>query len=157
MSDDTSPVPAKGDAVTLREITRDNLIDVLRLKVAENQRGLVADNGASIAQGCYHEEAWYRGIYAGDQAVGFVMLSEKPDEPEYCVWRLMIDAEYQGLGFGHAAMKLVIDRVRGLPNATKLLLGVVPNDGNATDFYTALGFVDTGEEEDGETILSLPL
>jgi len=149
--------PLRGDPVTLREITRENLIDVLRLRVAAEQESLVADNGASIAQGCYHDEAWFRAIYAGETAVGFVMLSEKPEVPEYYVWRLMIGERFQRMGFGRRAMELVIDRVRGLPDARELLLGVLPKDGNALAFYAGLGFEDTGRVEDGEVVLRLAL
>jgi len=149
--------PRAGDPVTLREITRENLTDVLRLQVAPDQKGLVADNGCSIAQGCFHDEAWFRAIYAGEAPVGFVMLSEEPDKPEYYVWRLMIGARHQRMGFGRRAMELVIERVRGRPNATELLLGVVPKDGSALDFYAGLGFEDTGRVDDGETVLRLAL
>ena len=69
----------------------------------------------------------------------------------------MIGEAYQGKGFGSRAMELLVERVRGLPGATELRLGVVPRDDNAVGFYTRLGFVDTGEMEDGELRLSLAL
>jgi diamine N-acetyltransferase len=61
--------------VTLREITKDNWRDLLRLKVAPSQEQFVASNAMSIAEAHFNPEvAWFRAIYAGDVPVGFLML-----------------------------------------------------------------------------------
>jgi diamine N-acetyltransferase len=149
--------PARDSEVALREVTRENLGAVLRLEVAESQRGFVANNAVSIAQAHYHENAWFRAIYAGEEPVGFVMLSVEPEKPEYWVWRLMIAAPHQGMGFGRWAMGLVVDHVRTLPGARELLLSHVPGEGHPGPFYESLGFEYTGAEEDGELVMRLPL
>ena len=46
-------------------------------------------------------------------------LSDDPETPEYFLWRFMIDARYQSLGFGRQALELVIDHVRTRPSATE--------------------------------------
>lgn len=145
------------DDVTLREITNDNLRSILVLEVHEAQRNFVAPNSWSIAEAHFSEIAFFRGIYAGDRAVGFAMLSVDRDKSEYWVWRFMIAAAEQGRGFGRAAMKLLVDHVRSLPGATELKLSYVPKDGNPSPFYAKLGFVETGEVEDGERVMSLAL
>lgn len=53
------------------------------------------------------------------------MLEDKPEKSKYYLWRFMIDARYQGIGFGRSALLIVIDRVKTRPNATKLLTSVV--------------------------------
>ena len=143
--------------ISLREVTKDSLRSILGLKVAENQRGFVADNATSIAQAHYSPEAWYRGIYVADQPVGFAMLSLKPLEKEFFLWRFMIAQKEQGKGYGAAALNLIIAEVRTKPEASELLLSVVEAEGGPRAFYEGLGFVSTGRHEDGELIMALEL
>ena len=63
------------------------------------------------------------------------MLEDKPEEAEYYLWRFMIDARYQSLGFGRRALSLIIDRVKTRPNATQLLTSVVQGEGSPQSFY----------------------
>lgn len=154
----SDPNPTPGAPVTLREVTRENLRDVLRLKVAENQRGFVADNATSIAQAhFYPESAWFRAIYAGETPVGFLMLADEPEKPEYFLWRFMIDARYQGRGYGRRALELLAEHVRTRPGATTLGVSYVPGEGNPGPFYHRFGFVDTGEVDEGENVARLHL
>ncbi len=69
----------------------------------------------------------------------------------------MIDARYQGMSFGRQAMELLIEYVKRRPNATELLTSCVPKEGGPQPFYEKLGFEFTGEYEDGEAMLRLPL
>ena len=85
--------------VTLREITSETVVAVVKLAVNPDQKGFVATNAVSLSQALFSDEAWYRAVYADDQLVGFVMLSDEtlkaapPAEPNIGLWRLMIDAE----------------------------------------------------------------
>lgn len=143
--------------VSLREVTADTVRAIIRLKVKPEQTGFVADNATSIAQAYFEPKAWFRAIYAGETPVGFLMLYDDPEGPEYFLWRLMIDGRYQHLGFGRRAMELFIDHVRGRPNAKELLVSYVPGEGGPALFYAGLGFVETGEVEDGENVAKLIL
>lgn len=150
--------PTRTATVSLREVTRENLRDVLKLEVAEAQNKFVAANTVSIAQAhFYPERAWFRAIYADETAVGFLMLSDEPRKPEYFLWRLMIGTDYQGLGFGAQAIKLLVAYVKTRPQATELFTSYVPGEGSPGAFYHKQGFVDTGEVEDGENVSRLPL
>jgi diamine N-acetyltransferase len=140
--------------VALREITRDNLGDILKLQVHPSQAGFVATNAVSIAQAHFYPEvAWFRAVYAGDTPVGFVMLEDEPAKPRYYLWRFMIDAAQQGKGFGRRALELVCEHVRSRPGGTVLYLSCVPGDGGPGPFYEKLGFRYTGEEDDGELVM----
>ena len=150
--------PTQTATVSLREVTRENLRDVLKLEVAEAQKRFVAPNTVSIAQAHYYpEKAWFRAIYADETAVGFLMLSDEPRKPEYFLWRLMIAAEYQGLGYAKQAMKLLVAHVKTRPQATDLFTSYVPGEGSPGAFYHKLGFVDTGVMEDDENVARLEL
>jgi diamine N-acetyltransferase len=150
-------------AVGLREITAQTVRSVLKLSVAESQKGFVADNAVSLAQALFAPEAWYRAIYVGDEPVGFVMLSDDslktppPERPAIGVWRLMIDGQHQGRGIGAAAMRLVIEHVRRKGLFETLELSYVPGPGCPEPFYLGLGFRHTGRIDEGEVVLELPL
>lgn len=145
--------PSPDATIELREITDETLLPILKLKVHPNQERFVANNAVSIAQAHFSPHAWFRGIYADETAVGFTMMYELPDKPEYYLWRFMIGADYQRMGFGMCALKLLIERVRRLPNATELCLGYNSGEGNPQPFYRRCGFEETGEEKDGERIM----
>ena len=143
--------------VSLRAVTAANLYPVLRLRTTKEQEQFVATNAASLAEAAYNRHAWPRAIYADETPVGFVMLSDNPDEPEYYLWRLMVDHRYQRLGFGRRALEQVIEYVCGRPNAATLLVSYVPGEGSPQPFYAGLGFVETGEVHDGENVMHLDL
>jgi diamine N-acetyltransferase len=150
----SSEKPHASSAVSLREVTKANLRDVLRLAVAPEQEKFVASNAVSIAQAYFQRDnAWFRAVYADETPVGFVMLDDQPEQAEYSVWRFMIDHAVQGLGFGARAMDLLMDHVRTRPGATELLLSCVPGDGSPGPFYERLGFSYTGAVEDDELVM----
>ena len=159
MSEATPPV-TRASTVTLREITAATVNTILKLKVAPTQEGFVANNAVSIAQAHFSKHAWFRAIYADETPVGFLMLHDEPEGaegPVYYLWRFMIDARYQQLGFGRQAIQLLIAHVRTRPNATELLLSYVPKEGGPQPFYERLGFVHTGREDDGELEMKIAL
>ncbi|HEY1408245.1 MAG TPA: GNAT family N-acetyltransferase [Promineifilum sp.] len=144
-------------AVTLREVTSENLQDILSLEVKPAQKKFVASNAVSIAEAHYEKKAWFRAIYADETPVGFLMLYDDPETTDYFLWRFMIDKRYQGMSFGRRALKLLIKYVRNLPGATELLVSYYSADGSPEPFYTSLGFVHTGEVHDGEKVMRLML
>ena len=145
------------DELSLREITKDTVRSVLALEVAADQEDLVGDNGNSLALALFEEKAWYRGIYSGDEPVGFLMLSIDREKPEFYLWRFMIDAKQQRKGYGKRAIELLIEEVRAQPEAKELTLHVMDLPHSAVSFYEALGFKLTGEKDGDELVMSLPL
>lgn len=143
--------------VTLREVTDDNLEAVIALNVAPHQEEMVAPNLKSLAEAAVAEEVMFRAVYADEEPVGFLMLSERRSVPRYYLWRFMIDAAHQGKGYGREAMNLLLEYVRQLPDATELYLSYVPGEGSPGPFYAKLGFVDTGRVQDGEVEAVLAL
>jgi diamine N-acetyltransferase len=145
---------SKESKVALREVTKENLWDILKLEVAPEQRRYVASNSVSIAQAYFDREiAWFRAIYADETPVGFLMLSDDASQQEYFIWRLMIDAKYQKLGFAKQAMELLFDYVRTRPGAKEILVSYVPGDEGPQGFYEKLGFMPTGEMEGDEVVM----
>lgn len=150
--------PTKESVVTLQEITEEILRPILKLEVSEAQRNFVAPNPVSVAQAYFQRDhAWFRGIYADETPVGFLMLYDDPREPVYFLWRFMIDARYQGMGYGRKAIELLIEHVKTRPAATEIKVSYVPGEGTPGPFYAKLGFVETGEMEGDEVVMALQL
>ncbi len=161
-----NPVPARGASVELVEITAANYREAFGLKVHPGQERFVASNAVSIAQAHFHPEAWFRLVRAGGVPVGFAMLEDwglcpgkaPPDwrsEPYVALWRFMIDARYQGLGFGQEALRQLVAHARGRPGARAMLLSFVEAPGSPEAFYRRLGFERTGEVAEGEQVMRL--
>lgn len=142
--------------ITLVEMTREDVRTWCKLAVAPEQQQFVANVAISIAEAHFAPEAWFRGIAADGEPAGFVMLSVKPEVPEYYLWRYLIDRRFQRTGVGRAALEQVIAHVRSL-GARELLTSYVPGEGTPGPFYEKLGFVPTGTIEDGEIVLRLKL
>ncbi|MFN8156448.1 MAG: GNAT family N-acetyltransferase [Candidatus Nanopelagicales bacterium] len=151
--------------VTLREITDENRDAVLALRVSEEQSEYVADVAQSLADAVQYPEAkaWYRAVYADDELVGFVMISDGITDPDptllgpYYLWRLLIDRKHQGHGHGSAAIDRVVEELRRRPDAEVLLVSAQPGPLSPIPFYERYGFVLTGEVHEGEPVLVLDL
>jgi diamine N-acetyltransferase len=147
----------RASVVTLREVTKEDHVTVLDLRVTPEQEKFVAGNAFSVAQAYFEEKAWFRAIYADNTPVGFVMLYDDAAKCEYFLWRFMIDKRYQKFGFGKRAIELLIEHVKTRPNATELGVSCVPGDGSSCPFYEKLGFVYTGEKDEDELVMKLQL
>jgi diamine N-acetyltransferase len=151
--------------VSLREITEDNLSAVEALVVTEDQSNYVASVSQSLQDAEDYPDAkpWYRAVYADDEPVGFVMISDgiTADDPTYVgpyyLWRLLIDRRFQGRGYGTATLDLIVEHVRTRPDARTFLVSHVVGPTSPVTFYQQYGFRLTSEVHDGEPILELDL
>ena len=107
---------------------------VCDLRVAPEQEAFVAPNAVSLAEAYVYPVAWCRAVHADDELVGFVMLHDTADYPGYMLWRLMIDARFQGRILGGAVVAQVADHVRTRPGATQLKVSVHPGEGSPGPF-----------------------
>lgn len=146
---------SEGLRVTLRDISIENLREILKLEVNAHQKNFVAPNAVSVAQAHYTDTAWFKGIYADGRPVGFVMLDDNPESSIYFLWRLMIDQRYQGMGYGKEALSLVSAYVKTRPGAKELLTSCVPGKDGPEGFYRKLGFLPTGSMEEDEVVYRL--
>lgn len=151
--------------VTLREITDDNVQSVLALRTTEDQERFVSTVRYSLKEAEDNPQGnpWFRAVYAGDEPVGFVMLSwdVEPQPPDingpWFLWKLLIDHRYQRRGYGQEVVRQVVELVRG-QGGTELLTSYVPGDDGPAGFYAKLGFAPRGDvDPDGEIILRRPV
>ena len=145
--------------VTLQEITSDNWMQAIKLKVDSSQENFVATNVFSIAQSKVEPYWVTRAIYEDQTMVGFLMYGlemEGNDLDGYWICRLMIDKGYQGKGYGKTAMQIVIDVIKET-RADKIFISFEPENATAEKLYEGLGFYDTGHIEDGEKVYRIDL
>jgi diamine N-acetyltransferase len=146
--------------VTLRPITKDNWETVYWLSdtLTAEQQHYVSPNGYSMIEASYDaDNLTTRAIYADETPVGFLMTGYDGKSDRHWIVRLMTGGSYQGKGYGRAALKLVIDHFKSVPNCPALYIGFHPDNRVARQLYESLGFVDTGRIEDEEMIFRLPL
>ena len=84
-------------------------------------------------------------------------LYDDADEPEYFLWRFMIDQRYQKLGFGRQALLQLIEYVKTRPGARVLYTSCVPEEGGPEPFYASLGFARNGNVSGIEVVMELKL
>lgn len=152
--------------VTLEEVTKANLGEVLRAKVSPAQDAFVANNAISIAQAYFEPAAWFRAIYVGGQVVGFVMVSDptlpgatpEPGEAQdFNLWRFLIAADHQRKGYGRAALDALVAHARTRPGLTRMTASYVDAPGGPEAFYLGYGFKATGRLIEEEVEVALPL
>lgn len=149
--------------ITLQPITADNWIECIELApTAEQQRiGFVSPNQFSLAQA--YVERWWQpyAIYADATMVGFVLYGRWPEqgvsvyhtsaEPgTHFILRFMIDARYQGRGYGRAGMAAVIAQIKAEPGAHKLAISYDAINPVMARLCGGVGFQPTGRVLDDE-------
>ena len=144
--------------VTLREITKENLDEVLALEVLEHQEAFVSSTAASLAQAyVYKETAFPFAIYADDTVVGFIMLGYYEARDQYTLWKFLIDKKYQNKGYGKEALQQGILYLQNTFQAKEIYTGVSIGNEQAKHIYRSLGFAETGLIEDGMEEMKLML
>ena len=150
----------------LRGANRENIGQLLNLKVREDQENLVAPNAVTLAQSAYDQPGSYVwGIWDNDKAVGLIAMVhpqvspflEPEDDPKAAyLWRLMVAADQQGKGYGRFAVEecIRIAREWGLP---RLASSVVDSENSNMEFYEGLGFRQTGAIVDDELVIVMDL
>ncbi len=131
--------------ITLRDVTRENYRECLRLRVAPEQELFVASNAVSLAEAKYEPGLVPLAIYAGERMVGFAMYGYDEEEDAYWIHRLMIDESFQRRGYGRAALRALLARLRALPDCRQVAISWDPSNTVAERLYLSEGFVKTGE------------
>ncbi len=137
-------------SITLKENTRGNFEKLISLQVTEEQKNFVASNLYTIAQMQFKEEKIAKGIYLDDVPVGLIAY----DLEDYDIWRLMIDSQYQGKGYGRKAMELVLDILRKDGRLKTARTSIIVGNIAMRNLIESLGFKENGNilriQDDGE-------
>lgn len=138
----------------------ETLDPLMKLRVAEADRHLIAPNAEWIAQAALSDDVLTYGMFDGDRAVGMLSLidprcidvGERAHFQEGCLylWRLMIDGAVRRQGYGRAAVDFAkgYARLIGLDGVSLTTMDRSPV--SALPLYEREGFVPTGRRLDGE-------
>ena len=139
--------------IEFREITEDNFYDVINLEVSTNQQEarFVANNVKSLAEAWLYRDAgdvFPYAIYNQDELVGFILIDVDVEEREYMIWRMMIDKNHQGKGYGQKVVEKVIEIAQGRNDMDIVIANYVVGNDAMKRIVTRLGFKETGYDED---------
>jgi diamine N-acetyltransferase len=148
--------------VSLRPLSESNRQAVEALRVSPSQEQFVSSVADSLREAAEHPDAHalYWAVHADDTPVGFVMIADEVESPEYIpqyLWKLLIDERYQRQGFGTATLDLIVEYFRGRPGVEVLNTSAGQGDGSPITFYEHFCFERTGEVRFDEVMLRLKL
>lgn len=144
--------------ITLKPVTNKNLGDIIGLKVKESQKDFIEP-----VRDCLEEaegrSCWRPvGIYSGKTPIGFAMYGYFEEEGRVWLDRFLIDASFQGKGYGEQALTAIIDRLKSEYGCDKIYLSLYENNHSACKLYAKHGFVFNGEKDiNGEKVMVLLL
>ncbi|MGO4695722.1 GNAT family N-acetyltransferase [Paenibacillus sp. 2TAB26] len=138
-----------------KEITWDNFIECIELKVAEEQKRFISSNQHALAEAYIASKEGQViitfAIYKDETMVGFIMMyyddgNGNFEYSSYGVFKIMIDGRYQGKGYGKEAMEKAVELSKTSPHGEARVVEVTYNPENiiAKNLYASLGFVETG-------------
>jgi len=141
--------------VVLKPVDRDNWRAMVRLNLRPGQERFVSPPAWSLCRvyvRVFGDRFEYlpMTISDGDTIVGYVTLVCDPASlDDYWIDDIMIDAIYQGRGYGRAAMKVVLEMIpKRYPRCRTIKLTCFRENGNAAALYESLGFKATGQTDD---------
>jgi RimJ/RimL family protein N-acetyltransferase len=152
------------DDVALVPVDASNTRAVWRLATHRTQERFVATTAVSFVDALFPESVdgvplvpWLRMVTADGEPAGFVMLAQVTSTvPDPYLWRLLVDRRHQRRGIGARVIGLLAGDLRAQGHR-RLVTSWVEGPGGPAPFYRGLGFVPTGEIDDGETVAALEL
>ena len=137
--------------IKFKEITEDNWIDAASLYIADEQKEFVAPAIGILARGYVYRDCNAR-VYAianDETIVGLALVREFSDEPlGYDLQQFLIGKQYQGRGYGSAALGLILDELREEAHYDHVEVCVKKEDNAAIRLYRKHGFIDSGYIDD---------
>jgi diamine N-acetyltransferase len=141
--------------IELTEVTADNWRACADLEVTADQQAFVAPVARYLCL-CHYGGVWRPlAVTAGSEVVGFVMWAVDPDDHSGWIGGLVIDREHQRRGYGGAAVRALVDRLRRDEGCPAAALSYAADNAPARALYASLGFTETGEREDDELVARL--
>ena len=120
--------------VSVEPVTSENWRAVAALQVKAEQREYVNPPVFNLALCQYSPSGWSPlAVRAGDQIVGFLMWAIDPEDASCWVGGVMVDATFQGLGYGRQAMVAAVAEAVACAQAGAFLIS--PFVGRITDWY----------------------
>jgi len=131
------------EKVILKEIDISNWKECANLTLNDEQLDFLPSNLYSIAESQFYPETIINAIYnQHDQMIGFIMYGIETITKKWRVFRLMIDRNHQGKGYGKAVMLHVLDNISKNGKSKEIVVAYQSNNSVAKKLYTDLGFIE---------------
>ncbi|WP_444899695.1 GNAT family N-acetyltransferase [Microbulbifer sp. VAAC004] len=144
--------------INLREITKDNWVDMIDLDITKEQENYVALPSEAIAASKFNDHYINRGVYLGDKPIGFIQYYPNHGDgkpKEIFIDQLLIDISFQGQGYGSEAVKLVLAEIKKLEGFDSISICYVEGHDIMKPFFERFGFKIVDQDEFDETIMEL--
>lgn len=132
--------------IELIKITSKNWRLVSKLQVDDHQQLHIETNEQSLLEAAYDTQYnWFpNAIVVNQQYIGFTMFGDY-NTNDGSIWldRLMIDQNFQGQGYGKAALDYLLKYLKQNFSITKIYLSVHETNKQAIQLYQSFGFVNT--------------
>lgn len=145
-------------SLLIKDVEEANWREVAALFVSEDQTDFIESNGQSLLEAAYDVSLQWRplALYDEAQLIGFSMIGAKRGE---AMWldRLMIDARFQGKGYGGRFMPLLIDYMKEHYSIKRIYLSAHEENEKIFAYYQRFGFIDSQKHDpkNGERIMYL--
>ena len=128
------------------------------LSVSKEQEQYVASTTTILARAYAYRNARSQAllICEDETPVGMVLYHDEDSLDAYIFSEILIDEQFQGKGYGTAATKLVLDRMKEDGRYHKVILCYIKGNDSAKKLYEQFGFVETDRDDD-EIIMELSL
>ncbi len=147
-----APLPA----VSLHPVDAATWRDVAEVAPLPDQAAWVAPVTRYLCL-CVYDGLWQPlAIREDGRVVGFVMWAVDDADGSHWIGGLVVDAAHQGRGIGRAAVLALLAQFESSGSHRGAALSYDPANTAARDLYGALGFVETGEQDDGEIVARRP-
>ena len=124
--------------------------------VTDEQKQYVSNSTTLLARAYAYRNARSRAyiIYNEDTPIGMGLYHDEPQFNAYIFSEFLIDAQYQGKGYGEEAARMVLDAMKADGKYNKVVLCYIQGNQAAKHLYEKIGFTETGRDED-EIIMEL--
>lgn len=128
------------------------------LGVSKEQEQYVASTTTILARAYAYRNARSQAllICEDETPVGMVLYHDEDSLDAYIFSEILIDEKFQGKGYGTAATKLVLDRMKEDGRYHKVVLCYIEGNDAARQLYERFGFIEIDRDED-EIIMELTL
>ena len=148
-------MPVERIEVSLRPVDGGSWRDVAQLTVTPEQQRFVAPPTYYLAM-CAYGDVWHPlAAHADGQVVGFLMWGIDDADDSCWLGGILVDRAHQRRGVGRAIVREALDLLQEQTGRAEFALSYQPENVVARRLYAGFGFVETGEEEDGEVVARL--
>ncbi len=143
-------------ALILKEVNDSNWRECSDLHLSKEEQKYISTNVYALAEWKFETESIFRAIYSNNELVGMLAYYLHDGEHGYFYWlyHLMIEAKFQGKGYGEAAVRMAVEETHQL-GITEIRTMYTPGNIRAQNLYKKLGFEKIGTLDGGDIFLRL--